>query len=148
VALDQVVAAALLAVEGATGRVEVHVPEDLPFVQADPGLLERVFVNLIENALRFGGGRPVEISARAGAESAKIEVLDHGPGVPAGDRERLFEPFQRLHDRDASGGVGLGLSVARGFMTAMGGAVAADRGRDGGLLMRLRLPLARSEASR
>lgn len=141
VALDEVVGAAILGVRGAAERVQVRVPDDLPLVQADPGLLERVFVNLIDNALRYGGDQPVEIAARAGAESAKVEVLDHGSGVPADEREQLFEPFQRLDDRSA-GGVGLGLSVARGFTEAMNGALAADRGPDGGLLMRLRLPLA------
>jgi two-component system sensor histidine kinase KdpD len=127
--------------------VEVNVPDDLPLLRVDPGLLERVFVNLIDNALRYGGPDPVKITARAGAESAKVEILDHGSGVPVGERERLFEPFQRLDDRSAVSGVGLGLSVARGFVEAMSGALAADRGPDGGLLMRLRLPLATPDSS-
>ena len=147
VALDELVGAAALVVGAPPGRVRIEVPDDLPLVLADPGLLERVFVNLIDNALRYGGENPVQISAQAGAQSAKVEVLDHGHGVPAAERERLFEPFQRLHDRSTVSGVGLGLSVARGFMEAMGGALAADRGLAGGLLMRLRVPLAPSGAA-
>lgn len=142
VALDEVVGVAVLAVVGAAERVELDVPDDLPLVRADPGLLERVFVNLIDNALRYSGERPVQVSARAGAGRAEVEVVDHGHGVPAAQRETLFEPFQRLDDRSTVSGVGLGLSVARGFMEAMDGALTADRGPDGGLLMRLRLPLA------
>ena len=109
---------------------------------ADPGLLERVLANLLDNALRHAGdSAPVEVAATAGAESAKIAIVDHGPGVDAAERERLFAPFQRLDDRDTKG-VGLGLSVARGFAEAMGGALAADQSTGGGLTMRLRLPLA------
>jgi K+-sensing histidine kinase KdpD len=142
VALDEVVGAALLAVADATPeKVRVDVPEDLPLVQADPGLLERVFVNLLDNAVRYGG--EAEVSASAGEFSAKVRISDHGPGVPEEQRERLFEPFQRLGDRDgAVSGMGLGLSVARGFTEAMGGTLIADRAEDGGLLMRLVLPLA------
>ena len=82
----------------------------------------------------------VQISATAGAESAKLAVVDHGAGVPPGRRQSMFAPFQRLDDRDS--GLGLGLSVARRFAEAMGGALAADESPGGGLTMRLRLPLA------
>jgi two-component system sensor histidine kinase KdpD len=146
VALDEVVGAALLAVGGAGESVRVDVPEDLPLVQADAGLLERVFVNLIDNAVRYGGN--AEVSATAGEFSAKVLVRDHGPGVPLEKRELLFEPFQRLGDRNGPvNGTGLGLSVARGFTEAMGGTLIADQAdadgeAGGGLVMRLRLPLA------
>lgn len=146
VALDEVVAAALLALPDAGGRVEVEVPEDLPLVHADRGLLQRVLVNLLDNALRHGeSSMPVELTARAGAKSAKLEVIDHGPGVAKEQEDRLFEPFQRLDDRGHAG-VGLGLAVARGFVEAMGGAVVADSTDGGGLTMRVRLPLASADA--
>jgi two-component system sensor histidine kinase KdpD len=144
VALDETVAAAVLAVPAAAGRVQVDVDEALPLVLADPGLLERILSNLIDNALRHGGEcAPVQITATAGARSAKLAVIDHGAGVPADRRPQLFAPFQHLDDRNPGGGLGLGLSVARRFAEAMGGALAADESPGGGLTMRLRLPLAK-----
>jgi K+-sensing histidine kinase KdpD len=142
VALDEVVAAALLSIPRATDRVQVDVPEDLPLVHADPGLLERILANLVDNALRHGGDDPaVHVTAVAGSSSAKLEIVDHGPGIAAEQRERLFTPFQRLDDRSTTNGVGLGLWVAHGFAEAMGGALVADGSAGGGLTMRLRLPL-------
>jgi K+-sensing histidine kinase KdpD len=142
VSLDEMVSAAVLAIPAAAGRVTADVPEDLPLVSADPGLLERVLVNLIDNALRYGhDDATVEVHATAGDQSAKLVIVDHGPGVDVEERERLFEPFQRLGD-SGHGGVGLGLSVARGFVEAMGGAMVADQTSGGGLTMRIRLPLA------
>ncbi|MFL5843421.1 MAG: DUF4118 domain-containing protein [Solirubrobacteraceae bacterium] len=140
VSLDEAVGAALLALP-AGASVRVDVPEDLPPVMADLGLLERVLVNLLDNALRHGGGE-VAVVATAGAESAKIAISDHGPGVAPEDREALFQPFGRRGDHHTATGVGLGLSVARGFTEAMGGALVADGTESGGLTMRLRLPLA------
>jgi two-component system sensor histidine kinase KdpD len=141
VALDEIISAALLAVPGAREAVTVEVPEDLPLVLADPGLLERVVANLLENAVRHGGGGPVEVTATAGDISARIKVVDHGPGVPEAERERLFQPFQRM-GRATPQGAGLGLTVARGFTEAMDGVLIADGSEGGGLTMRLRLPLA------
>ena len=145
VALIEVVGRALMALGGEASRVSVNVPEDLPLVSADVGLLERILVNLVDNGLRHGGGGPIEVSAVAGSESAKLAVADHGAGVPAEDRDRLFEPFQRLGDH--SGGLGLGLAVAKGLAEAMGGALVADTSPGGGLTMRLRLPLATKSAT-
>ena len=148
VALDEVVAAALLSIPQATDRVEVDVPEDLPLVLGDPGLLERILANLLDNAMRHAGSdAAIRVTARAGSSSAKVEVIDHGPGISAAQRERLFAPFQRLDDRSTTHGVGLGLSVARGFAEAMGGALVADGSAGGGLTMRLRLPLAAPAAT-
>lgn len=143
VSLVEVATAAVLAVPDAAGRVELDVPEDLPLVLADPGLLERVLANLVDNAVRHGGSaHPVRLTAGAGAESAKIAVIDHGPGVPAAHREELFTPFHRLGTDGGDGGAGLGLAVARGLAEAMGGALVADGSDGGGLTMRLRVPLA------
>ena len=142
VALDEVVSAAILAVPDAAGQVRVEVPDDLPLIRADRGLLERVLVNLLDNALRHGASeQPVEIRAFAGGESATLEIADHGRGVSREQRERLFEPFGRLDDRSTAG-VGLGLTVARGFLEAMGGALVADATPGGGLTIRLRIRLA------
>lgn len=141
VALDEVISAALLAVPGAREAVTVEVPEDLPLVRADPGLLERVVANLLENAVRHGGGSPVEVTATAGGMSALVKVVDHGPGVPEAERERLFRPFERIGSGSPQG-AGLGLTVARGFTEAMDGKLIADGSEGGGLTVRLRLPIA------
>ncbi len=123
VGLDEVVARA---VAGAAGRdrVDVDVSESLPPVVADAGLLERVVANLVDNALRHGGGR---VAVRA--SPAALEVVDHGPGLAA-----LPDPF--TSDR----GVGLGLFVVRGFVEAMGGTVTPSGTPGGGLTMTVVLP--------
>jgi K+-sensing histidine kinase KdpD len=142
IALDEVISAALVSVPQASSLVHLDVPEDLPAIRADRGLLERVLANIIDNALRYGASeQPIGIAAFTGAENVKIEIVDHGPGISTGEQERLFEPFRRLDD-SSTNGVGLGLTVARGFMEAMGGAAVADTTPGGGLTMRLRLPLA------
>ncbi len=72
--------------------------------------------------------------ARAsGADSVTLSVIDHGTGIPAADRERVFAPFQRLDDKRADGGLGLGLAIARGFTAAMGGTLALAETPGGGL---------------
>ena len=144
VALGEVVASTLLSLPVSEGQVSVDVSEELPLVSADRGLLQRALANVIDNAIRHGGGsQPVEVRAQAAAESARIEIVDHGKGVNEVERARLFEPFQRLDDRDSSG-IGLGLSVARGFIEAMGGAMVADATSGGGLTMRIKVPLAQA----
>jgi two-component system sensor histidine kinase KdpD len=147
VALDEMVAGALLALpEQEADEVEVDVPEDLPAVRADPGLLQRVLANVLDNSLKHGASdEPVEIVAHAGATSAKLEIIDHGGGIDEEQRGRMFEPFQRLDDRGPDG-VGLGLSVARGFVEAMDGAMVADNTPGGGLTMRIRLQVASAGA--
>jgi two-component system sensor histidine kinase KdpD len=140
--LDEV---APLALRGLTGPVRLDLPEDLPLIGTDPGLLERVLANLLANAVRFSaGGRPPVLTARADTTGVTVEVVDHGPGIPADARARVFEAFQRLDDRSA-GGVGLGLAVAKGFVEAMGGTIRAFDTAGGGLTMQVRLPLAEAE---
>jgi two-component system sensor histidine kinase KdpD len=84
----------------------------------------------------------VDVSAAAGDRSAKLKVVDHGPGIRPGEHDRIFSAFERGDDAAATSGVGLGLTVARGFVEAMDGVLIADSTDGGGLTMRLRLPLA------
>jgi two-component system, OmpR family, sensor histidine kinase KdpD len=131
-------------------RLEMAVPDGFPLVLADPGLLERVLANLFSNALRFSpAGRPPELHASlsdgslsdgSGGATVCLEVVDHGPGVPDEQKERIFEPFERAGDRHP--GVGLGLAVAKGFAEAMGGRIAALDTPGGGLTIRVVLPAA------
>ncbi|HEY7881941.1 MAG TPA: DUF4118 domain-containing protein, partial [Streptosporangiaceae bacterium] len=127
-------------------RLEMAVPDGFPLVLADPGLLERVLANLFSNALRYSpAGRPPELHAALDGGRVRLEVADHGPGVPDEQKERIFEPFERVGDRHP--GVGLGLAVARGFAEAMGGRIGAFDTPGGGLTVRVTLPAASADRS-
>jgi two-component system, OmpR family, sensor histidine kinase KdpD len=141
VALDEIVPPALAGVDP-QARVVVQVPESLPLVAGDAGLLERVVANLVENAVRHGGGTPVLLAASALGGQVELRVVDRGPGVADGAKESMFAPFQRLGDAPAGAGVGLGLAVARGFTEATGGRLWAEDTPGGGLTMVLSLPVA------
>jgi K+-sensing histidine kinase KdpD len=128
-------------------RVQLVVPDDLPLVRTDPGLLERVLANLFTNALAHSpAGRPPVMVARHQDGSVVIDVIDHGGGVPDELKPRMFEPFERLGERNTGNGVGLGLAVAKGFIDATGGAIEAVDTPGGGLTMRVTLPVALVQA--
>lgn len=138
VALDEVVPGAVLGVPETS--VVLDVPEDLPTVWADAGLLDRVLANVIENAVKHNPpDRRVHVRAEAVRDRVELRVVDRGRGVPDDAKERIFEPFQRLGDAPAGNGVGLGLAVARGFAEALGGSLAAEDTPGGGLTMVLTL---------
>jgi two-component system, OmpR family, sensor histidine kinase KdpD len=138
---NEVVARALAA-SPPSAPITVDIDEYLPDVLADVGLLERVVANVIDNAVRHGGGTLVAISAGTHADRVELRIADRGPGVAPGHRDRLFAPFQRAGDRNTTTGVGLGLSVARGFTDAMGGSITADDTPGGGLTIAVALPKA------
>jgi K+-sensing histidine kinase KdpD len=141
VAVDEVVARSLL--HERDGDVLLDLPDDLPLVRADPGLLERVVANLVDNARRYcPAGTPVRVEADVRDGVVRVAVVDHGPGVPAADRPRLFVPFQRLDDRSSGSEVGLGLAIAKGFTEACGGTLTPSETPGGGLTMTIALPLA------
>ncbi|GBG39343.1 sensor histidine kinase [Mycobacterium montefiorense] len=137
--LEETVQRALVSIgKGATGfyrsaidRVKVDVGDAV--AMADAGLLERVLANLIDNALRYAPNSVVRVNAGRVGDRVLINVIDEGPGVPPGNEDQLFEPFQRLGDHDNTTGVGLGMSVARGFVEAMGGTIQASDTPGGGL---------------
>jgi two-component system sensor histidine kinase KdpD len=144
VGLEEVVPAAVTSLGRRGDVVDVDLDETLPPVWADAALLERALANLIDNAVRFNppGGR-VQVRAGAFSDRLDVRVIDRGAGVPRPDRERIFEPFQRLGDRHAGGGVGLGLAVTRGFVNAMGGTIEIDDTPGGGTTVVITLPVAR-----
>src|SRR5262249_29379094 len=118
-------------------------PDELAEIHADPALLERILANLLSNALRHSPpDQPVAITASEHAGTVEIRVIDHGPGIPVADRDRVFLPFQRLGDRSNDTGVGLGLALSRGLAEVMGGSLAPETTPGGGLTMTLRLPTA------
>ena len=159
VGYDEVVARAMTGVEH-RDQITVDVDEHLPEVLADAGLLERVVANVIDNAVRHGlrpvhagtgpahagtgpaAGEPaIAVRASALGTHAELRVVDHGPGLPKGTADTVFAPFQRLAgDRDTGVGLGLGLSVAKGFMDAMGGTITAEDTPGGGLTVVISLP--------
>jgi len=131
---------------GPAGRtVRLHIPEDLPYLHADPGLLERIVVNLTANALRHSpDDQPPVITASSLGRTVEIRVIDHGQGIPEDRWDDVFLPFQRLGDRDNHTGVGLGLALSRGLTEAMGGTLTPEETPGGGLTMILSLPTAAS----
>ncbi|HTZ29162.1 MAG TPA: DUF4118 domain-containing protein [Streptosporangiaceae bacterium] len=145
--VDEVAPVALRGLD-AGGTVRLRVPDRLPLVRTDPGLLERVLANLFANALAYSpAGRPPVMRASQAGDSVILEITDHGPGVPDALKQRMFEPFERLdasrrEARTAGNGVGLGLAVVKGFLDTMGGSVAAADTPGGGLTIRVTLPAA------
>jgi two-component system sensor histidine kinase KdpD len=143
VGLDEIVAHALDDLDPLGRDITVEIPESLPAVYADPAILERVVVNLIENALRYSpAGKPPLIAASALGDRVELRVVDRGPGIPEQDKERMFVPFQRLGDTDNTTGVGLGLALSRGLTEAMDGTLTAEDTPGGGLTMTVSLPAA------
>jgi two-component system sensor histidine kinase KdpD len=139
--LDDIVARALDDLGIDRGAVAVDIPDSLPAVRVDPGILERVIVNLAGNALRYSpAGSPPLLTASVLGDRVELRVIDRGPGIPAQDRDRMFVPFQRLGDTDNTTGVGLGLALSRGLAEAMGGRLEPEETPGGGLTMALSLP--------
>jgi two-component system sensor histidine kinase KdpD len=146
-AIDEVAPVALRGLDGGM-TVQLAVPDGLPLVRTDPGLLERVLANLFANALAYSPpGRPPALHAVQCGETVVLEVTDHGPGVPDELKPRMFEPFERLSARNTGTGVGLGLAVVKGFTDTMGGSVTAADTEGGGLTIRVTLPVASRSAN-
>ena len=144
ITVDEVAPVALRGLD-APADLRLGVPDGMPLMLADPGLLERVLANLFSNALHHSPpGRPPALQAHRAGDTIVLDVIDHGPGVPDELKTRIFEPFQRFDGRKV--GVGLGLAVARGFTEAMGGAIVAADTPGGGLTVRITLPVATRSA--
>jgi len=144
ITIDEVAPIALRGLDAPAG-VRFEVPDGMPLVLADPGLLERVLANLFSNALHHSpAARPPALQAHRQDDTVVLEVIDHGAGVPDGLKTEIFEPFRRFDDRKV--GVGLGLAVAKGFTEAMGGAIVAADTPGGGLTVRVTLPVASATA--
>jgi two-component system sensor histidine kinase KdpD len=146
VPLEEVLGSALVRLDARLqGRsVGTDIPEGLPLLPVDPVLFEQVFVNLLDNAVKYTpAGTPLAITARVTDHVLDIEVADRGSGIPDGQGERLFEKFER-GARTGGGGVGLGLSICRGIVEAHGGTISAANRPGGGAVFRIRLPLLES----
>ena len=141
--LEEVIGAALgrLGKELADRRVDTRVPPDLPLVPIDDVLIEQVLVNLLDNAVKYTpGGSPIRIIATSTGEAITVEVADHGPGLPRGEEDRVFEKFYR--GMPGGRGAGLGLAICQGIVKAHGGNIWAQNLPEGGVAFLFTLPLA------
>ena len=139
--LSEIVARSLDDLGPQARRVTVDIPQDLPEVAVDPGILERVIANLVANALRYSpDGQQPALTGSALRDRVELRIIDRGPGIPPEHRHQMFVPFQRLGDTDNTTGVGLGLALSRGLTEAMGGSLEPDETPGGGLTMTLSLP--------
>ena len=146
---EDVVALALdgLGPEATGVRVQIGDEPEVPAILADPVLLERVIANVVANAVRYSpSGSPPLVTASALGGRVQIRVVDRGPGVPETDRDAIFQPFQRLGDRDNTTGTGLGLALSRGLTEAMGGTLTPEDTPGGGLTMVIEIPAGDAEA--
>jgi two-component system, OmpR family, sensor histidine kinase KdpD len=131
----------------ASQRIDVHVPESVPPVVADPVLLEQVLGNLLDNAVRYADGSAIAVVAREVADSVELRVIDHGPGIPEPERERVFDQFYRLKGGGRRPeGTGMGLSICRGIVSALRGNLRVETTPGGGATFILTLPVAERPA--
>jgi two-component system sensor histidine kinase KdpD len=129
-------------------EVELALDPDLPFLRADPVLLQRVVVNVLANAVRYTApGTRVRVATSSLGPRAQIRIVDHGVGVLPERQDDIFAPFQRLGDTDNTTGLGLGLALSRGFAEGMGGTLTPEDTPGGGLTMVVELPIAEALAS-
>ena len=148
--IEEIVGAALNRIDDRLrGRdVRTDLPTDLPPVPFDPALIEQVLINLLENATKYTPpASAIDIRARARDGSVEIEVADRGAGIARADLERVFDKFYRVREAEG-GGVGLGLTICRGIVSAHGGRIWAEERSGGGASFRFTLPLAALEATR
>ncbi len=141
--LDEVVGSALHASERLLqGRpVTVRLDDGLPLVELDAVLVERVLVNVLENAAKYTPpGSAIEIGATLAGDAVHLHIDDHGPGLPAGREQTLFEKFERGHKESATPGVGLGLAIGLSIMQAHGGDLRGATRPGGGARFTLVLP--------
>ena len=142
--IDELVGCAVGAVElrDVDHQIVTSVDPDLPPVQGDLVLLTQALVNLLENALKYTP-KSCEISLSASQSGARIHIVvcDGGPGIPAGEEERIFDKFHRVAVPEKSGGTGLGLSIAKGIIEAHHGTISASNRKQGGLMVDVVLPV-------
>ena len=142
--IQDVVGSALEELGGRLGdrKIDIDIPSELPLVQLDFVLVERVLVNVIDNALKYSQpDTPIGIKAHAAGAFLEIEVADRGAGIPPEDLTRIFDKFYRVQRPDIVSGSGLGLSISKGIVQAQGGFIAAENRPGGGTIITISLPL-------
>jgi two-component system sensor histidine kinase KdpD len=142
--IQDLVGSTLEELGGRLGNRSIHIdiPLELPLIPLDFVLVERVLVNVIDNALKYSpANTPIEIKAHAAGAFLEIEVADRGTGIPLEDLNRVFDKFYRVQRPDNISGTGLGLSISKGIVQAHGGFIAAENRPDGGTIITISLPL-------
>lgn len=142
--MEEIIGSAVKAAHGALGgrAVAVRMAPGVPLVECDAVLVERVLANLLENAGKYTpGGTPVEIHVSAVDDRLQVSVRDHGPGVPKGQEELIFEKFTRGNVESATPGVGLGLAICRAIVEAHRGRIRVDATQPHGATFTFSLPL-------
>ncbi|REK39970.1 MAG: sensor histidine kinase, partial [Actinobacteria bacterium] len=131
---------------GRTVSIEPTVGVDPPdlSVEADKDHLSRIMINLVENAAKYAAGSPVEIYGFERGHQGVIAVVDHGPGIPEHEKDRVFERFTQIDQSDtrSKGGTGLGLSIVRSLAEVMHGSVRVEDTEGGGATFIVQLPKA------
>lgn len=141
--LEEVIGTALGACASLlNGRpIRTDLAADLPLLHFDAVLIERVLVNVLENASKYTpAGTPIEIRAHAETDDVVLRIDDHGPGLPRGREEAIFEKFERGRRESATPGVGLGLTICRAIMQAHGGTIRGETRKEGGASFVVTLP--------
>src|SRR5450755_2700480 len=147
--VDDLVGTALARLEGRLGgrAVDVALPAELPPVHVDAPLVTQVLINLLENVVKHTPSQTkIRITAEALSDSVSVSVEDNGPGLPAGDPEKLFAKFQRGREESNAGGAGLGLAICRAIINAHGGKISALERFGGGARFVFTLPVAEPAA--
>lgn len=144
--IEEVLSEAMAGIDSASDVFQLGIDPDIPLLQGDPGQLERAFGNLLENAARYSGGKPVSVRARRIGARVRVRIVDQGPGVKSHEQERIFMPFYRSPDRSSEhDGSGLGLAIARGFITVGGGEVRVESLPGQGTTFAVDLPIGVTE---
>jgi len=128
----------------AAHKIEVALAADLPMIEVDPVLFEQVLFNVLDNASKYAPvGTTVRISAQQAHDKIRLQIEDEGAGIPSGEAEHIFDRFHRATKGDqVRAGTGLGLTIARGFIEAMGGTISAGNRIDrAGAMFTLELPI-------
>jgi two-component system sensor histidine kinase KdpD len=126
----------------------MEIPEELPFVSVDFGLIVQTLVNVLDNAFKYSpDGSPVGIKARQVGREMQIEIADRGVGIPPQDLSHVFDKFYRIQRPDNVTGTGLGLSICKGIIEAHGGRISAENRPGGGTIIRIVLPLSEPDHS-
>jgi two-component system sensor histidine kinase KdpD len=122
--------------------INIDIPSETPFISVDFGLIVQTLANILDNALKYSPpDSPIEIRVRQVSQEVHIEIADHGVGIPEQDLPHVFGKFYRIKRPDNVAGTGLGLSISKGIVEAHGGHIKAEKGPDGGTIIRLILPV-------